>query len=510
MTKKPLGCLSLSGVLAALITATLICASYIVWGGKIFSPGKLSAQTGEMALGGFSSHAETGKKCSTCHASPTSVFTMDARCLACHKTVAEELEGFEKLHGLVFDGSNGIICRDCHTDHKGAFAELTNVNSIKLPHEKFGFSISLHQKTASLVPFDCKECHQQSLLEFDEGRCDTCHTNIDPVFMTDHKLAYGNDCRACHDGMGTHAQNFDHFSAEFHLIGKHTALACKDCHSGAHSLAEMGSLKPSCVNCHLDVNPHGQLYGKKCGLCHTPEDWAQANFEHPVDVSENCVKCHQEDAPPEHFDGQCSLCHSVLSWEQAFFDHSSGKAVDCNACHKKDKPRNHFAGQCSACHSNTTWENAKFNHNVVNASNCTACHDNEKPKNHFGGQCSACHNTDTWKGAKFNHAGFTNCSGCHNPNKPKNHYSGQCSACHNTSSWKAVVHKHTFPINHEGANGQCSKCHNLGAAKPYANYTCYNCHEHSPSKVEKEHRKEGIKNFDNCIRCHWDGREHDD
>jgi hypothetical protein len=139
--------------------------------------------------------------------------------------------------------------------------------------------------------------------------------------------------------------------------------------------------------------------------------------------------------------------------------------------------------------------------------NCALCHQNDSPEDHYPGQCSACHVTPGWLPATFNHtvAQATDCQACHVTDKPVNHFSGQCSICHSTSRWKPSTINHTFPVNHEGAQGICTNCH---IPPNYYAYTCYQCHEHSRSEVKKEH--EGVSNIDNCIRCHWDGRKHDD
>ena len=57
---KPLGCLSRSGLLAALLALVLLAGAGLVWGGLPFSPGPLNAQGSEQTLGGVRAHAETG------------------------------------------------------------------------------------------------------------------------------------------------------------------------------------------------------------------------------------------------------------------------------------------------------------------------------------------------------------------------------------------------------------------------------------------------------------------
>ena len=180
-----------------------------------------------------------------------------------------------------------------------------------------------------------------------------------------------------------------------------------------------------------------------------------------------CVSCHLQDEPHEgQFGTDCALCHTTLIWEEIVFDHSNPGFEDCTSCHLPDSPVPHYPGQCSACHQVNGWLPASFDHAVARARDCLGCHKPDLPNNHYGGQCSICHTTDAWKPAYFNH---------------------------------------TFPVNHEGANNRCELCH---SSTNYSSYTCYNCHEHSRSNVLEEHGN--ISNLNDCIRCHWDGREHGD
>ncbi|EWS58946.1 hypothetical protein Y695_04654 [Hydrogenophaga sp. T4] len=49
-------------------------------------------------------------------------------------------------------------------------------------------------------------------------------------------------------------------------------------------------------------------------------------------------------------------------------------------------------------------------------------------------------------------------------------------------------------------NASCETCHKNPA--DYRQYTCYGCHEHTLANVREEHEEEGIRNFDNCVKCH--------
>ena len=47
-------------------------------------------------------------------------------------------------------------------------------------------------------------------------------------------------------------------------------------------------------------------------------------------------------------------------------------------------------------------------------------------------------------------------------------------------------------------------CH---SGDDYRRYTCYGCHEHTPSRVREQHLEEGIRDFENCTACHRGGGE---
>ncbi|MBU2647775.1 hypothetical protein KKI24_23910 [bacterium] len=86
--------------------------------------------------------------------------------------------------------------------------------------------------------------------------------------------------------------------------------------------------------------------------------------------------------------------------------------------------------------------------------------------------------------------------------------SGQdCTQCHKTTNWASAEIDHStyfrFDRDHRTA---CTACH---PNSDYKAYTCYGCHEHSPRKIEKEHTKEGIRDYANCAECHRSGDEHD-
>ncbi len=67
MEKKPYGCLTVPGLVTALLTVLVVVVVGQVHGGVLFSPGPLNAQSGAM-LGSVTSHAELSGRCTACHA----------------------------------------------------------------------------------------------------------------------------------------------------------------------------------------------------------------------------------------------------------------------------------------------------------------------------------------------------------------------------------------------------------------------------------------------------------
>ncbi len=196
----------------------------------------------------------------------------------------------------------------------------------------------------------------------------------------------------------------------------------------------------------------------ECESCHADLIYAGTSLD--------CLSCHEDSTPRDHYEGDCALCHTPSAWQDVIFNHTAVNATNCATCHSETAPSNHYAGQCSNCHNTSSWTSVTFNHNGF--TNCTSCHSDKAPANHFAGQCSSCHNTSTWKGATFNHSGQTNCEACHSP--PKNHFAGACSNCHKTKNWSfnhsgqancLSCHKNDEPDDEDHPHGrQCSECHN--------------------------------------------------
>ena len=452
MKKQPLGCFTTTGIVAGLITLAAFCASYIGWGGVIFSPGALNAQTGALALGGVFSHDETGALCSACHSPPMSQESMAMRCISCHQDISDKMNFDQDLHGFVAVENGVIFCRDCHTEHVGDLGLMTFHSTREYPHDLFGYSLRGHHDTQDGSDFVCADCHGEDITQYSIETCESCHREFEVAFIREHVDSFGSDCLACHDGIDTYDESFNHESLGFDMSGEHAELVCVDCHEFARTLADLRSISGDCLDCHLDDDIHIGELGQNCGTCHSPIGWEQFVMNHSLTAFPLLGK---------HVDVACESCHI----DQVF----KGTPQTCIDCHQQDDIHDGALGpECTSCHTEEGWELVSFDHTKPQATNCSTCHLVDRPSNHFPGQCSACHTTDTWEGATFSH---------------------------------------TFPIYHENAGGVCARCHPSNANPPYSVWTCANCH--SNSKMVKEHRGE-TKNFSqNCIQCHWDGREHD-
>lgn len=410
MRSNRLGCLSGTGIVAAVITSLLIVGYVYAQGGLLYNPGPLNSQSGEM-LGGVTSHAETGGNCKACHTAPWESARMEDRCVDCHGEIALQMQDVASIHGSMLTGKPDLRCRFCHPEHRGAAASLTEMDGSAFPHEAVGFSLKGHQFKVTREAFVCSDCHADDISRFDLQTCDACHRQMDLGFATAHTLSFGSACLDCHDGMDSLVTDFDHNKFSFKIVGRHTGLACVKCHTNARGLGDFAVTLQDCHSCHRGDDPHDGRFRFDCAGCHDENGWTPARFDHNLS---------NFPLTGAHTNLVCEQCHSSGQF--------AGLSTTCLSCH--DEPSYH-AGQ-------------------------------------FGTDCAACHTTLAWTPAQFNGP-------------------------------------HTFPLNHGDGGASCATCHPAS----FSSYTCYGCHEHNETKVRSEHLEEGITNFQNCMECHPDGREHE-
>jgi hypothetical protein len=187
-------------------------------------------------------------------------------------------------------------------------------------------------------------------------------------------------------------------------------------------------------------------------------------------LEENCFACHQP------FSGaaseKCLFCHKIAK---------DGRIATKGAAPRDAGRRTPFhqalmTKDCVACHSDHEGMKAyrsaiAFSHDALQPGvreACANCHGKPSDGIHQGvaGQCRDCHSQEKWKPAKFDHSRFFELDSRHNVT---------CTTCH--------------------------------PDKDFKKYTCFGCHEHSRDAVLRSHRRQGLRNFDDCVSCHRSSRE---
>jgi len=477
MYRNRLGCLTGTGLVAALITILSIVGVALASGSEMFTAGALNAQneSGRM-IGGASSHAAI-QECKTCHTALWEGARMADRCLACHSEIARQMIDVAKLHGSITNRSPELACRDCHPEHRGPGAALTDLGNQAFPHDALGFSLRGHRSNAAREPFGCSDCHPGDLSDFTPDTCESCHRQLAVAFAEAHRLSFGRDCLACHDGVDRFGDDFTHSIFAFPLTGKHAAVGCTYCHLDARTVTDLQSAPQDCLSCHGSMEPHAGRFGMECGSCHSADGWSPAEFDHDLSIFK---------LEGRHTQLACAECHQnrVLV----------GTPQDCYSCHSGDDEHDgQFGPDCAACHSTNGWEGASFDHSRSGFPLTGA---------HVNTACERCHTNGQFTGLS------PGCIACHaEPEVHAGQFGTECAACHATTAWLPArfTGDHTFPLDHgEEGTVSCTTCHPAS----YTAYTCYGCHEHAEAEIRSEHLEEGITDFDNCTECHADGREH--
>jgi len=236
------------------------------------------------------------------------------------------------------------------------------------------------------------------------------------------------------------------------LVAGHTELAtdCFACHT-----AWQGSTAQKCTSCHA-LPDIGLRTTKGTAL---PQRGLKTSFHQQLS-EQNCMACHGDHAGPK------LTKHSRKPFSHALLQPAAKQ--DCETCHAK--PTN-------TMHSALTVD------------------------------CVQCHQTDAWKPATFAHATLAQtvlarCETCHKAPGDTLHsqIQGNCGQCHASTAWKPVTFEHAkFFVLARDHNATCITCH---VGNDYSRYTCYGCHEHTPSNIWRKHDEEGIVNLENCVKCH--------
>ncbi len=204
---------------------------------------------------------------------------------------------------------------------------------------------------------------------------------------------------------------------------------------------------------HLMVSPGKLIPGHKdlvtdCFACHTPFLGAKESL---------CESCHQ----PEQIGRLTSKGLPIVRAKSPVPFHQKLLERDCLACHTDHAGTRRFS------------RHERFEHQLLQ----TAAR----------GQCQDCHKAPT--------------------DNLHRQIDGNCQKCHNDKKWTPATFDHgRYFVLDRDHNARCITCHQ---GNDFSRYTCYGCHEHTPANIRREHVKEGIGDYENCVECHRSGNKHD-
>jgi hypothetical protein len=285
----------------------------------------------------------------------------------------------------------------------------------------------------------CVRCHPNNVFSLGAVKpdaCDNagCHRNV----HTGHRFGV-RPCVLCHSPAQPSMKQirFDHENR--FALGRHTRLACYDCHTQARGTqpAEM-----ACERCHAASSHHGdrfRAFGKppRCGTCHPATSWTASAFNHIASTKfslhghpmETCRACHRGSRPDDfedlHGATACKDCHAHRT-VHADDDHPKGKydTTQCVRCHLITSPptprpwgiiasihgprgtfplvRGHKDAACTQCHV-TRSPAGKPRFEGVSRECGPACHDGDPHRGSLGVACRRCHVSGTWDALAFDH-----------------------------------------------------------------------------------------------------------
>lgn len=217
----------------------------------------------------------------------------------------------------------------------------------------------------------CSDCHAPGSFKGVVPACEFCHLDdFDTTTAPDHREAgYSTVCASCHLPAAWQPARLDHERFGFALEGAHAQLACAGCHTGG----QFTTLPTACVDCHRPAyaaaQPDHQVleFSTSCEDCHGQAAWRPALFDHQATGSALLGA---------HANAACLGCHAD--------NHFAGTPGDCLSCHRQDEPADHFGPDCAACHTSAAWKPSTFDHEGAfplqrgehrrYRADCAACH----------------------------------------------------------------------------------------------------------------------------------------
>lgn len=407
----------------------------LVWAGawlflSIASPA--SAQLGSLVSPGPLSKAhaklEGLSKCQDCHERGRQVSA--ARCLNCHKPVAERIQKKLGVHRNVTTD-----CVSCHIEHAGVDGEMRPFDQSGFQHDT-ETRFKLDGKHAP-VAGKCAACHKGRSFLAAKTECASCHTDV-------HKGELGTSCERCHstrDAFKDATRGFDHGVTRFPLTGAHQTTECASCHkTSSYKVASFSS----CANCHTNPHPPKSVAGA-CTSCHTTSTWTTRRFDHSTTPFPLVGK---------HTTATCASCHKVAATR------AKPASSTCAACHT-DSHKGEFKQDCDACHTEDGFAGGKFDHATTRL---------PLTDGHAKPTCQTCH-TGITTGVPATRAVVdfrgtqAACVTCHaDPHTTE--LGNTCETCHSARTFKVDTYTHRRPLDLFGGQHAplaCEKCHTPAA-----------------------------------------------
>ena len=238
------------------------------------------------------------------------------------------------------------------------------------------------------------------------------------------------------------------------------------------------------------ANPHVNLRGLACTVCHTTQNWRDVSFD------------HRRTGTPlrgQHASAPCAGCHSLRDFRTA--------SRECRTCHQ-DPHRGDAGVRCEQCHNEASWQQ-------VSARDAHARTRLPELGVHASLKCVDCHRQAAFQ--QFSGA-VTPCVACHqatfaattSPAHATMGFSTQCESCHQFTTWNFALytqHDATFGIYsgaHAGVWRDCASCHTSGT--DYTVYSCTVCH--AQTRTNAQHASlGGAYSYQSsaCLMCHPNG-----
>jgi hypothetical protein len=224
-------------------------------------------------------------------------------------------------------------CEVCHS--------TANWTSATFNHATTGWPL-----TGAHTALQCSQCHAGGNYNITNTACVSCHLkDFQGTSNPNHvSVGFPQQCDVCHSTSVWSPATFNHNNTSFPLTGKHTSVACANCH----------------------VNNNYTTLPTDCYGCHRA-DYQATNSPNHVSAG---------------FPNTCAVCHTTSSWLGATFNHTwfnmnhGGARGVCATCHTNSG--NYSVFQCTNCHtkSNTDSEHRGVGGYVYNSVNCYQCHRN--------------------------------------------------------------------------------------------------------------------------------------